>query len=161
AARPRLSEEVLRLMRGGASHRSIWLLWEMGMLDLLIPELSCFLADSETQDVVWALLREVDRLTEENDGPLEDTILWCALLIEPTRESSMDAPDRARATQDFLEPIVERLSLPRRASDSVRRIVAMMPKLDQGRATRLKKNPLYSTAVEVWQLHRAARNLDA
>src|SRR5690606_3818134 len=25
AARPRLSEEVLRLMRGGASHRSIWL----------------------------------------------------------------------------------------------------------------------------------------
>src|SRR5690606_29173363 len=44
AARPRLSEEVLRLMRGGASQRSIWLLWEMGLLDVLLPELSVYLA---------------------------------------------------------------------------------------------------------------------
>src|SRR5690606_3078006 len=31
AARPRLFEEILRLMRGGAAHRSMWLAWETGV----------------------------------------------------------------------------------------------------------------------------------
>ena len=37
AARPRVSEEIMRLMRGGAAQRAIWLFWEMGMLDILLP----------------------------------------------------------------------------------------------------------------------------
>src|SRR5665811_2066928 len=32
AARPRLFEEILRLLRGGAAHRSMWLLWETGAM---------------------------------------------------------------------------------------------------------------------------------
>src|SRR5262249_6675413 len=44
AARPRLFEELLRLMRGGAgAERSIWLAWETGVLDVLLPELSAYL----------------------------------------------------------------------------------------------------------------------
>jgi poly(A) polymerase len=45
AARARLFEEILRLMRGGAAHRSMWLLWEIGAMAILLPELSAFLDD--------------------------------------------------------------------------------------------------------------------
>lgn len=156
AARPRLSEEVLRLMRGGAAHRSIWLLWEMGMLDLLIPELSVFLADCPSDAIVWGMLGRVDEATRVRGAPLDDIVLWCALLLEPILEACNDAPDPMRAAHDFLEPIVERLNLPRRASDAVRRIVAILPKLDQGRAQRFKKNALFPVAEEVWKLRRQA-----
>ncbi len=149
AARPRLSEEILRLMRGGAAHRSIWLLWELGMLDLLVPELASYIADSPNDEAVWAMLSEVDDQTKKRGAPLDDIVLWCALLLEPLSEACHGASDRLRAAQDFLEPIVERLNLPRRASDSVRRIVAMLPRLSQGKASRFKKSPLYPIAEEV------------
>lgn len=151
AARPRLSEEILRLMRGGAAHRSIWLLWETGMLDLLVPELSSFIADSE-DDTVWKLLREVDRRTTEGGAPLDDIVLWCALLLEPLSEACDGASDRLQAAYEFLEPVVERLNLPRRSSDSVRRIVAQLPRLRHGRTARFKKSTLYPTAMEVLSL---------
>src|SRR3954451_18126529 len=50
AARPRIFEEILRLMRMGATHRSMWLLWEMGAMAILMPELSAFLDDDEATD---------------------------------------------------------------------------------------------------------------
>ncbi len=157
AARPRLSEEVLRLMRGGAAHRSIWLLWEMGMLDVLLPELSAYVADSQSDDMVWRLLCEVDEMTRENGGPPDDIILWSALLLEPLGEACHDAPDRMRAAHDFLEPIVERLNLPRRASDSIRRIVAMLPRLEGGKAQRFKRSALFPLAEEIAQMRARAR----
>jgi poly(A) polymerase len=156
AARPRLSEEILRLMRGGAAHRSIWLLWEMGMLDLLVPELSTYIADAENDQAVWGLLSEVDRHTKERGSPLDDVVLWCALLLEPLSEACSGASDRLAAAHDFLEPIVERLNLPRRSSDSVRRIVAMLPRLYRGRASRFKKSPLFPLAEEVLAMRATA-----
>ncbi len=50
AAKPRLFEEMLRLMRGGAAHRAIYIAWETGVLDVLLPELSTYLADREDGD---------------------------------------------------------------------------------------------------------------
>ena len=47
AARPRLFEEILRLLRGGAAHRSMWLLWETGAMSVVLPELAAFLDDEE------------------------------------------------------------------------------------------------------------------
>jgi len=156
AARPRLSEEILRLMRGGAAHRSFWLLWEMGLLDLLVPELSSYIADAP-DDTVWNLLREVDRRTKKQGAPLDDLILWCALLLQPLDEACQDAPDRMRAAHDFLEPVVERLNLPGRSSDSMQRIVANLPRLGHGRTARFKKSQLYPAAMEVLSLREHAQ----
>jgi poly(A) polymerase len=156
AARPRLSEEVLRLMRGGAAHRSIWLLWEMGLLDVLIPELSAYLSDTPNDEIVWRLLSEVDELTKMRGQPPDDIVLWTALLLEPLLEACHGAPDRLRSAHDFLEPVVERLNLPRRSSDAIRRIVAILPRLSEGKASRLKRNALYDLANEVLVLRQAA-----
>src|SRR5580704_10113393 len=47
AARPRVFEEILRLLRGRAAHRSMWLLWETGALSVVLPEIAAFLDDEE------------------------------------------------------------------------------------------------------------------
>jgi len=157
AARPRLSEEVLRLMRGGASQRSVWLLWEMGMLDVLLPELSTYLADCEDDAHVWALLSEVDRAITDDAGSLSDVLLWAALLVEPLLEACDQTSDPRRAARDFLEPVIERLNLPRRIAESVERIVAILPRIEAGRGQRQQKSALYPLAVRLAALRAVAR----
>jgi poly(A) polymerase len=162
AARPRLFEELLRLMRGGAAHRSIWLCWETGVLDVLLPELAAYLADTaqDNNRSIFRLLDAVDRTTRQRREPLEDTVLWTALLLEPLREACEGSRDRVAAAYDFLEPIVERLAVPRRIADAMRRVVAALPRLEAGRAGRFTKTALYATASEVLALCQAARTED-
>lgn len=158
AARPRLFEEVLRLMRGGAAHRSLWLCWETGVLDVLLPELSAYLSDLEHEDgEIWRLFTEVDRLTAERGEPLDDVVLVTVLLLGPMREACVGVKDRVQAAYDFFEPVVDRLNVPRRIADAVRRLVAMLPRLEAGRAGRFTRAPLYPFALEVLEMLSAAR----
>lgn len=156
AAKPRLFEEVLRLMREGAAHRSLWIAWETGVLDVLLPELSTHLADREEHDdVVWRILSEVDRRVEEG-AIFDDTLLWLALLLEPMREACLGDGDRVQAAQEFLEPIVDRLNVPRRIADPVRRVVAMLPRIESGKLGRFARSSLYPLAMEISALRNAA-----
>src|SRR4029079_5650860 len=65
AARPRIFEEILRLLRIGAAHRAMWLLWESGGMAILMPELSAFLDDDEATDSgsirFFEKMRHIDR----------------------------------------------------------------------------------------------------
>jgi len=157
AAKPRLFEEVLRLMRGGAAHRSLWIAWETGVLDVLLPELSTYLADREDDDdTVWRILSEVDRRTQGEGAPLDDTVLWAALLLEPLREACHGERDRVEAAFHFLEPIVDRLNVPRRIAEPVRRVASMLPRLESGRVGRLSRSVHYSLALEIASLRGAS-----
>src|SRR6187402_2250568 len=157
AARPRLFEEVLRLLRSGASRRAFWLAWETGVLDVLLPELSTYLADlPENDNSVWRILQEVDRTTLERKSPLDDTVLWAMLLLEPMREACAGEKDRVEAAYSFLEPIVDRLNVPRRIADAVRRIVALMPRVEAGRSGRFARTNLYPALRDVVELRAAA-----
>jgi poly(A) polymerase len=157
AARPRLFEEVLRLLRSGASRRAFWLAWETGVLDVLLPELSTYLADlPEDDNSVWRILQEVDRTTQERKSPLDDTVLWAMLLLEPMREACAGEKDRVEAAYAFLEPIVDRLNVPRRIADAVRRIVALMPRVEAGRTGRFARTTLYPALRDVVELRAAA-----
>lgn len=157
AARPRLFEEVLRLLRSGASRRAFWLAWETGVLDVLLPELSTYLADlPENDSSVWRILQEVDRTTLERKSPLDDTVLWAMLLLEPMREACAGEKDRVEAAYAFLEPIVDRLNVPRRIADAVRRIVALMPRVESGKSGRFARTNLYPALRDVVELRGAA-----
>jgi len=161
AAKPRLFEEVLRLMREGAAHRSLWIAWETGVLDVLLPELSTHLSDrEESDDVVWRILSEVDRRTREG-VTFDDTMLWLALLLEPMREACVDQNDRVQAAYDFLEPIIDRLNVPRRIADPVRRVIAMLPRVESGRLGRFARSGLYPLAAEISALRGAALATEA
>jgi poly(A) polymerase len=159
AARPRLFEELLRLLRGGAAHRSIWLAWETGVLDVMLPELGAYLADTELEDgMVWRLLTQVDVLTEERGAALDDVVLMTALLLEPMIEACAGSRDRVEAAYEFLEPVVDRLNIPRRIADAMRRLVAVLPRLAGGRAARFARTTLYPAARDLLLLRSRAEN---
>ncbi|EYF01745.1 polynucleotide adenylyltransferase PcnB [Chondromyces apiculatus] len=162
AARPRLSEEILRLMRGGQARRTIYLAWETGVLDILLPEVSALIYDDRGDDGpgqrMWRLLDFADRRTAEG-RPLDDTVLWTLLLLEPMKEACDGARDRAGAVADFLEPLIERLAISRRYADGMRRIVAVLPRLTSGRAGRFARTEIFQASVEVAAADLAARGL--
>jgi poly(A) polymerase len=84
AARPRLFEEILRLLRGGAAHRSMWLLWETGAMSVMLPELAAFLDDEEaTQGGASRFFRTmdaIDQMTRARGRPVDDIALWTLVL---------------------------------------------------------------------------------
>lgn len=152
AARPRVAEEILRLLRGGAARRTIYLAWETGVLDVLLPELSSLLYDDDAPDGpgrrLWRVLAYIDERTAE-EGPLDDTVLWTLLLLEPLREACDGARDRAAAAADFLETLMERLAISRRFADGVRRIMSILPRVMAGRAGRFARTELFLPALTV------------
>ncbi len=161
AARARIFEEILRLMRGGAAHRSMWLLWEIGAMAILLPELSAFIDDEEATggagERFWRRLDALDAKTIKNGAPLHDAVLWATLLAEPLEEAVAGSRDRALATFEVLDPIIERIAMPRRIADAIRRISAMTPRLAQGRAGRLLRTELVSLAVDVLEIELETR----
>ena len=160
AARPRLFEEILRLLRGGGAHRSIWLAWELGILSVLLPELATFLDDDAGDGPasrVWKLLAEVDRRTIERGTPFDDIVLSTLLLLEPMREACEGERDRVAAAYGFLDPVIARLAMSRRVADAVRRIVSILPRLGAGRAGRFARSGLSDLATQIHEIERAAR----
>ncbi len=164
AARPRLSEEILRLLRGGQARRTIYLAGETGVLDVLLPELSALLYDSfgdsseerTPGDRVFRLLEFIDRRSAAQ-RPLDDAVLWTLLLLEPLKEAMDGARDRGAASAELLEPIIERLAVPRRFADAMRRIVAVLPRLVSGRAGRFARTELFDLALDVAEAELFAR----
>src|SRR5215472_16850380 len=91
AARPRLFEEILRLLRGGAAHRSMWLAWETGAMAVVLPELAAFLDDEEATcggaERFFRTMDAIDAMTRARGRPLDDVVLWTVLLKEPLDEA--------------------------------------------------------------------------
>jgi poly(A) polymerase len=153
AARPRLFEEILRLLRGGAAHRSMWLAWESGAMAVVLPELAAFLDDEEATrggvERFFGAMDGVDAMTRDRGRPLDDIALWTVLLKEPLDEACAGERDRLGCVADFLEPVIERVAVPRRIADGMRRIVAALPRVASGRAGRFAKTELMGSALDV------------
>ncbi|MDX2055523.1 MAG: polynucleotide adenylyltransferase PcnB [Polyangiaceae bacterium] len=158
AAKPRLFEELLRLMRSAAAHRALWLCWETGVLDVLLPELSAYLSDAD-DGTAWRMLSAVDKRVARGGPPLDDAVLWTVLLLGPLNEACQGARDRVNAALDFLEPLVDRLNMPRRIADAVRRIVGVLPKLEAGRGGRVARSGLYELAQQVQDIRQEAMDV--
>jgi poly(A) polymerase len=61
---------------------------------------------------------------------------------------------------DFLEPLIERIAMPRRIADGVRRIIAVQPRLAAGKVGRLARNDVVAPALDVLELDWMARGKD-
>ena len=127
---------------------------------VLLPELSAFLDDEEaTSGGAVRFFRKmdaIDAMTRARGGPLQDTVLVTLLLKEPLDEACAGERDRVRAATDFLDPIIERIAVPRRIADAVRRIVAILPRLTVGRTGRFGRTDLMSPALDVLEAEMLA-----
>jgi poly(A) polymerase len=162
AARPRIFEEVLRLMRAGASHRSMWLMWEIGGMAVLLPELSAFLDDEEaTEGGSARFFRKMSAIDEKTraEGALDDIVLMTALLYEPLEEAASGVRDVIGAVNEFLDPVIERIAMPRRIADGIRRIMFMVPRILAGKIGRFARTELFVPALDVAEIVLASRGL--
>jgi poly(A) polymerase len=160
AARPRVSEEILRLLRGGAARRTIYLAWELGVLEILLPELAALLYDGiEEGTPGWRVFRHLahaDRRASEG-VVLDDAAFWTLLLLEPLKEACDGARDRGAVAADFLEPVLERLAVPRRFVEVMRRVMAILPRVVAGKGGRYARGEFFDVALEVAAADLAAR----
>jgi poly(A) polymerase len=159
AARPRVFEEILRLLRGGAARRSIYLAWDTGVLAVILPELSTFLDDMVTDPKaasegdaaggeasrVFRALGEIDRMTQERGAPPDDIVLLATLLREPIREWSEGARSRdawRRSIEEKLAEVGERMAITRRIAEGLSRVYAAEGRLRAGRTGGFMATPL-------------------
>src|ERR1700733_1702863 len=131
----------------------MWLLWEMGAMSVLLPELAAFLDDEEaTEGGAHRFFRKmdaVDAMTRSRGRAIDDIALWTLLLKEPLDEACAGERDKIHAASEFLDPVIERVAVPRRIADGVRRIVAILPRLAAGKAGRFARTELMGPALDV------------
>jgi poly(A) polymerase len=119
----RVFEEILRLLRSGASQRAIALLREVGALSALLPSVDAFLTaapELESQRF-YALLGFIDSQVRAGI-PTDDSILLGALLLRIVRTSPQtDSP--LMAIEPLLNELVRVARLPRRISEATRLLI--------------------------------------
>ncbi len=162
SARPRVAEEILRLLRGGEARRSIYIAWETGVLDVLLPELAALLYDTDGDDTpgarVWKQLEYIDERHREGEV-LDDTVLWTLLLLEAMKEACEGQHDRAGAVSEFLDLLIERLAITRRCADGMRRIVAALPRVYGGKPGRIARSDAFELVLDVAEADRRSQGL--
>lgn len=152
SAPPRVLEEILRLLRGGAAQRSFYIAWDVGVLGVVLPELSAHLEDqAEDAERLWDRLRAIDELQHEGRLP-SDPVLIAALLYGPLQEAVAGVRDPASAFEEFFGEMVARLALPRRMRDRMRLIFAAQRRLERGGVSQLRKREFFADAAALLEV---------
>jgi poly(A) polymerase len=152
AAKPRVFEEVLRLLRGGAAHRSIYLAWDIGVLAEILPEVACYLDDGLPEtDLTWRRLAAVDRRHAEGALPT-DAVLLAALLYGPVHEALEDARDMSTAFEEFMEEVALRLAIPRRMKERMCMLMMAQKRMHQGKLGSLARRDYFPEAAELYAI---------
>jgi poly(A) polymerase len=159
ASPPRTFEEILRLLRGGASHRSFYLLWDTGLLAVLVPELAAYIDDmGELADLVWRRLRVLDRLAADGRLP-SDTILLSVLLMSPAEEYMEGEKDPALAFDSFSEEMAMRFTVPRRIRERMRVLLSVQRRLREGKVGNIARREFFADAALLHGIDCEARAL--
>jgi len=118
ASPPRVSEEILELLRRGWSFSAMELLAETRLLEPLLPELQGPL-DSGDVEYFWTMLEVLDR-TVQSGRKVSDAVLFSVLLL-PYVVASIEEENRRRETKlrvaemivhvrELIQPIVQRFA---------------------------------------------------
>lgn len=158
AAKPRVLEEILRLLRGGAAHRSIFLTLDLGVLEEILPALAESLESSrDMAKYVFGMLSIIDDLAAADELP-SDAILLAALFsgaYHLALESGELSPSEAIA--EALAEASERLVLPRRLRDRVSTIILVQRRLRAGKFSNLVHREFFPEAATLFRISREAR----
>lgn len=118
ASPPRVSEEILELLRRGWSFAAMELLAETHLLEPLLPELQKPL-DSGDLDYFWTMLEVLDR-TVASGRRVSDPVLFSVLLLPhvvslieaeaPGRDEKLRASEMLLYIRELIQPIVQRFA---------------------------------------------------
>jgi poly(A) polymerase len=160
AAKARLFEEVLRLLRGGAAHRSVWLAWETGVLAVLVPQVSAML-DDEAQRTreLWRRLDAIDAVVAQGRVP-SDTVLLAAFLTGAIEEALEGAEDPLEAYEELMAGLTELLALPRRIKERMRVVIGCQRRLRTNKLGTLPQREFWKDALDLYEIECLARGIE-
>jgi poly(A) polymerase len=137
ASPPRVSEEILELLRRGWALSAFTLLHQTGLLEPLLPELSRLLRSPDVSYVL-KMLEVLDR-TVSAGRRISDAVLLCVLLlpivVEELEIEERRRPERLRPhevmllVRDQLQPIFQRLAIPAAVRHEIEQAVDMLWRL--------------------------------
>lgn len=165
AAKARLFEEVLRLLRGGAAHRSMWLAWEMGVLAVLVPQVSAMLDDDAARArdrgvaMTWRRLDAIDAIVADGRVP-SDTVLLTALLTGAIEEALDGAREPLEVYEELLGGVTELLALPRRIKERMRVVLGCQRRLRSGKVGTLPQREFWHEALDLYEIECRARGVE-
>jgi poly(A) polymerase len=141
-AQARVSEEFYRLLRAGAAKRSMELLLETELLELLAPEIAKGLKGEADEDGgppelagaaalrrsrFWGYLAALDRSTGLRPVPPSNSLLLAVLMLPPLRDAldpdSTAVGDVGQLVAQSIQPSLERLRASRRDGELARQIL--------------------------------------
>jgi poly(A) polymerase len=126
----RVHEEVMRLLSGGAAEASVKLMWESGVLDVLLPDLTEHLNMNRTgslvSDPLWkylAALDAVDRTRRPiSPGLLIGTAFW-PILEERINAPEVAALDYGLRIDRAVDSVTRNLRLPKRENALLKQVL--------------------------------------
>ena len=180
SAPPRVTEELAQSLRGGHALPTFLLLREVGLLDVLLPELAEVLREIDpdhphgTGHLFWALLDVLD--AERRRGRVyEDAALFALLMMPVARSRIREAAPEGEPSSALLATLIEdtvaptaiRMSLPHALTYRIKQAVSLLGRLSNrpdGRVAtrRIAFREGFSTALDLFELTAMAtgRGLD-
>ena len=178
SAPPRVTEELSQSLRGGHALTTFLLLRELGLLDVLLPELAHVLRETDpehphgTGHLFWALLDVLD--AERRRGrPYVDAVLFALFFLPIVRArlqasaSDGDPSPGLLATllEDLVTPIALRMALPHFVSHRIKQALAIVGRLSHRPDSRLATPRLafresFPVALELFELRAMATGRD-
>jgi len=149
AAPPRVLEEFYRLLSNRGSADAFRILFELGALDVLIPEI-CPLQDSHCE-----ALGRLERLTGGERQGVGQSLLLAVLLWPHVRPglAELSIPDAEQVVQEALTPFIDRFTAARRDTAIARQSLAAQVRLalapEGRRAHRFCQRSIFREALEL------------
>ena len=161
----RLFDETLKLFLTGHGERSLEVLRQRQLLEVLFPAVEHYLA-AHPGGLVEQLLRQGLRNTDARvaaDKPVTPTFLFALLLYGPIAQAIESLPSQrwheigaiVEACERTLRAAAARVTIPRRVTLGVRELYALQPRLEQPRgkrALRLLEQPRFRAAFDLLDL---------
>jgi poly(A) polymerase len=174
SAPPRVTEELLQSLKGGHALPTFLLLREVGLLDVLLPELTRVLSEFDpehphgTGHLFWALLEVLD--AERRRGRVPDDAVLFSLFFLPIVRTRVRAaaPDGdpspsllATIIEDAVAPIALRMALPHAVTHRIRQALGMVGRLSHRPDSRVATRRLafreeFPTALALFELRAMA-----
>jgi poly(A) polymerase len=138
SAAPRIVEEVLRMLRGGAARKSFQLLRELGVLEVILPRLHEFLGSSDEavfpeRTRLWEYLEALDDLRREGREFANPVLAGC-LLWPPIRAGAfargLDV-DNPGHLEELLAPLATEMHLSRKDTERLKLVLSLQGRLAQ------------------------------
>jgi poly(A) polymerase len=174
SAPPRVTEELSQSLKGGHALTTFLLLREVGLLDVLLPELAEVLREADpehphgTGHLFWELLDVLDAERRRGRG-FEDAVLFALFFLPIIRAGVRSrTPDGdpspgvlASLLEDLVTPIGVRMALPHAVSHRIKQALAIVGRLshrpDSRLATpRLAFREAFPAALELFELRAMA-----